>query len=100
MKRAAWLSVAACALATACDTSQSGGEGAVHWRGPGQNGAFPSTALPASWSPEGENLLWSAEAGSRNAPLVMNGKVFVQHLSRLKQSRIKAKMQKRDRQVA
>lgn len=30
----------------------------------------------------------------------LNGRVFVQHLSRLKQSRIKAKMQKRDRQVA
>jgi peptide deformylase len=30
----------------------------------------------------------------------LDGKVFVQHLSRLKQSRIKAKLQKQDREVA
>lgn len=30
----------------------------------------------------------------------LNGKVFVQHLSRLKQSRIKAKLSKRDREAA
>lgn len=50
---------------------------AVHWRGPDQNGAFPSAALPASWSPEGENLLWKAPYGSRSGVIVMDGRVFL-----------------------
>ena len=50
---------------------------AGHWRGPSQNGSFPGTGLPERWSPEGANLLWKAEAGSRSAPLVMDGRVFL-----------------------
>ncbi len=45
------------------------------WRGPASTGVSPDTHLPASWSPEGENLLWKAEFGGRATPVVVNGLV-------------------------
>jgi len=48
-----------------------------HWRGPEMNGISREKGLPASWSPEGENLIWkSAELGTRSTPIVMNGKLY------------------------
>lgn len=49
----------------------------VHWRGPEQTGAFPGSALPAEWSLDGENLVWQAPYGSRSAPLVLDGRVYL-----------------------
>jgi len=48
-----------------------------HWRGTQQSGAFDAKNLPESWTKEGENLLWHAEAGSRSGPLVMNDRVYL-----------------------
>ena len=48
-----------------------------HWRGPEMNGVFEAKNLPATWSPEGENLKWSVPIGARSAPLVMNGHVYM-----------------------
>jgi outer membrane protein assembly factor BamB len=48
-----------------------------HWRGPEMNGVFEAKDLPATWSPEGENLKWSVPIGARSAPLVMNGHVYM-----------------------
>ncbi|MGQ0633341.1 MAG: outer membrane protein assembly factor BamB family protein [Planctomycetaceae bacterium] len=48
-----------------------------HWRGPEMNGISREKGLVASWSPEGENLLWkSEEIGTRSTPVVMNGKLY------------------------
>ncbi|WP_373649508.1 PQQ-binding-like beta-propeller repeat protein [Schlesneria sp. DSM 10557] len=48
-----------------------------YWRGPEMNGISREKDLPDSWSPEGENLLWSkAELGTRSTPIVMNGKLY------------------------
>ena len=49
----------------------------VSWRGPEQNGTSPETGLPSSWSPDGENLLWTAPIGGRSTPLIMGGRVYV-----------------------
>ncbi len=48
-----------------------------YWRGPEMNGVSREKNLPDSWSPEGENLIWSkAELGTRSTPIVMNGKLY------------------------
>lgn len=47
------------------------------WRGPLGSGASAEKAPVTSWSPDGENLLWSAAVGGRSTPIVMNGRVFV-----------------------
>jgi outer membrane protein assembly factor BamB len=49
----------------------------THWRGPEQTGVSREKNLPDRWSPEGENLIWKAEFGSRSTPLVMNGRVYI-----------------------
>jgi len=42
------------------------------------NGMSPETDLPASWSPDGENLLWRKEEyATRATPVVMNGRMYV-----------------------
>ena len=46
------------------------------WRGPEQNGVSREKNLPEKWSAEGDNLLWSAEAGGMSSPIVMNGRVY------------------------
>jgi outer membrane protein assembly factor BamB len=48
------------------------------WRGPEANGISREKNLPTSWSPKGENLLWSKpELGTRNTPITMNGKLYI-----------------------
>ena len=69
-----------CCLATSAFAADS----AVHdpldwpyWRGPEMNGISREKNLPASWSPEGENLVWKSEAlGTRSTPIVMRGKLY------------------------
>jgi outer membrane protein assembly factor BamB len=36
------------------------------------------TALPAAWSPAGQNLAWKAPYGSRSAPVVFGDRLFMQ----------------------
>ena len=48
------------------------------WRGPEANGISREKNLPTTWSPKGENLLWSKpEYASRNTPITMNGKLYI-----------------------
>jgi outer membrane protein assembly factor BamB len=49
----------------------------THWRGPQQNGYSPEKDLPATFSPDGENLVWKAPYGGRTTPIVMNGRVYL-----------------------
>lgn len=49
-----------------------------HWRGPANNGKSYETGLVESWDYEsGENVLWEHEIGGRAAPVVLNGRVFL-----------------------
>jgi outer membrane protein assembly factor BamB len=48
------------------------------WRGPNRDGVSPERGLPDSWSPAGENLLWRVPYGGRSAPVVLNGRVYLQ----------------------
>ncbi len=49
-----------------------------HWRGPEMNGISREKGLPATWSLEGENLLWrNTEISTRSTPIIMNGKVYL-----------------------
>ena len=51
------------------------------WRGVNADGLSPDAGLPASWSPEGENLLWKADVGGRSAPIVLDGRVCMIRLA-------------------
>lgn len=49
-----------------------------HWRGPEMNGISRDRSLPATWSPKGENVIWSRpEFNSRSTPVVMHGRVYL-----------------------
>lgn len=48
-----------------------------YWRGPEMNGISREKNLPGSWSPDGENLIWSnPKLGTRSSPIVMRGKLY------------------------
>ena len=49
----------------------------THWRGPTQNGVAADKNLPDDWSPKGKNVIWSQPVGSRSAPVVCRGKVYL-----------------------
>ncbi|MFO0814819.1 MAG: PQQ-binding-like beta-propeller repeat protein [Gemmatales bacterium] len=49
----------------------------THWRGPLQNGVSFDKNLPDDWNPKGKNVIWSAPVGSRSAPVVSRGKVYL-----------------------
>ena len=51
------------------------------WRGINSDGVSTDTGLPATWSPQGENLLWQAPYGGRAAPVVVDGRVCVIRLA-------------------
>jgi outer membrane protein assembly factor BamB len=75
------MSLAALALFAAPAAAQEAGKidplDWPHWRGPEMNGVSREKGLPASWSPDGENLLWRRpELGTRSTPIVMNGKLY------------------------
>ena len=46
------------------------------WRGPEQTGMTREPAPVTSWSLDGENLVWSIDAGGRTTPVIMNGRLF------------------------
>ncbi len=48
-------------------------------RGPTRDGISGETALPESWSPEGENLLFRAPFGGRSTPVILGDRLFVQN---------------------
>ena len=45
------------------------------WRGRGQTGVSDETGLVSSWSPDGENLIWSDSWVGRSTPAVFDGRV-------------------------
>ena len=45
------------------------------WRGRGQTGVSDATGLISSWSPDGENLIWSDSWVGRSTPAVFDGRV-------------------------
>ena len=45
------------------------------WRGRGQTGVSDATDLVSSWSPDGENLVWSDSWVGRSTPAVFDGRV-------------------------
>ena len=49
------------------------------WRGPARDGISPEKGLPEKWSPSGENLAWKVPYGGRSAPIVLNGRVYLQN---------------------
>ncbi len=51
----------------------------LNWRGPARDGHSSETALPGSWSPDGDNLAWRVPYGGRSAPVVMNGRLYLQN---------------------
>ena len=53
----------------------------AEWRGPARDGISPEKGLPSSWSPAGQNVAWKAPYGGRSAPIVMNGRVYLQNTS-------------------
>ena len=49
------------------------------WRGPEHNGICRETGLVETWDYEsGTNVLWESPIGGRAAPIVMNGRIYLQ----------------------
>ena len=53
----------------------------TEWRGPARDGISPEKGLPTTWSPTGQNLAWKVPYGGRSAPIVMNGRVYLQNIA-------------------
>ncbi len=51
----------------------------AEWRGPARDGLSAEKNLPTHWSPAGDNLSWKAPYGGRSAPIVMNGRLYLQN---------------------
>lgn len=51
----------------------------AEWRGPARDGISMEKDLPSTWSPSGQNLAWKAPYGGRSAPIVMNGRLYLQN---------------------
>ncbi|HKE59039.1 MAG TPA: PQQ-binding-like beta-propeller repeat protein [Pyrinomonadaceae bacterium] len=51
----------------------------AEWRGPARDGISLEKGLPSAWSPSGQNLAWKAPYGGRSAPIVMDGRVYLQN---------------------
>lgn len=48
------------------------------WRGPEGNGISREKNLPETWSPKGENVIWSSEEyATRSTPIVNDGKLYI-----------------------
>ncbi len=70
----------ACSLMVAGGSPLTAAEPAdwFQWRGPEANGISRETNLPESWSPKGENVLWSKdEYGTRSTPITSRGKLYI-----------------------
>ena len=53
----------------------------AEWRGPARDGVSLEKGLPTSWDPSGRNLAWKAPYGGRSAPIVMDGRVYLQNIA-------------------
>lgn len=49
----------------------------IGWRGPDGNGVSAETGLVSSFSPEGDNLLWTYDLKGRGTPVVFDDTVYV-----------------------
>lgn len=67
--------LAACLLPLCAATAQA--TDWTHWRGPEQNGLVREKAVVTSWSPDGQNLLWTNDIGGRTTPLIIGERLFV-----------------------
>lgn len=47
------------------------------WRGPTRDGVSSEQGLPERWMPGGENFLWKKPYGSRSAPVVAGGRLYL-----------------------
>ena len=63
-------------LAVLCSAGPALANDWYQWRGPEQTGVSRETNLPSKWSPDGENVAWSAPVGGMSCPIVMNGYVY------------------------
>ncbi|HWE03954.1 MAG TPA: PQQ-binding-like beta-propeller repeat protein [Tepidisphaeraceae bacterium] len=61
-------------LASICSTA--GANDWYRWRGPEQDGVSRETNLPEKWSPDGDNVAWTAPVGGMSSPIVMKGKLY------------------------
>ncbi len=74
---ALFLSIVSVALSVAADGKKVDPLDWPMWRGPEGTGISREKNLPASWSTDGENLLWTSEAlATRATPIVLNGKLY------------------------
>lgn len=48
----------------------------ARWRGPEQTGVSREKNLPDKWTPDGQNLAWSAPVGGMSCPIVMKGHIY------------------------
>lgn len=72
------LSTLAAAAATVLFASPSFAGDWANWRGPEMNGVSRETNLPETWDLETrENVVWDSEIGGRSAPVILNGKVYL-----------------------
>src|SRR5687767_15873063 len=62
---------------TIAGTNAVGASDWPEWRGPSRDGRSAETNLPASWSPEGDNLAWRIPIGSRSAPVAFGDRLYV-----------------------
>jgi outer membrane protein assembly factor BamB len=51
----------------------------TEYRGPARDGISNEKNLPTHWTPAGENLAWKAPYGGRSAPIVMDGRVYLEN---------------------
>ena len=78
MNTAAYGSKVAAALLVAmvlCLAAPAAAQDWPSWRGRGQTGVSETTGLVSSWSPDGENLIWSDAWVGRSTPAVFDGRV-------------------------
>ena len=78
MKTAAYGSKMAAAFVVAivlCQVAPAAAQDWPSWRGRGQAGVSETTGLVSSWSPDGENLIWSDAWAGRSTPAVFDGRV-------------------------
>jgi outer membrane protein assembly factor BamB len=71
---------AVCVLTLACCVPAASAADWIHWRGPNQDGHVTGQNLPAAFgidAPGRNGLVWKAPVGGRNAPLLMDGKLYV-----------------------
>ncbi len=48
----------------------------TEWRGPHQNGVSDETDLPSTWTPGGENEVWSVDVSGRGTPVIRGEKLY------------------------